>query len=152
MRGEYRQQQPSSRSVADHPRMRGEYPLYLLKPFLLEGSPPHARGIRVNLCKIQCRAGITPACAGNTCSRNHRADFQLGSPPHARGIRLSSQAHETRDHPRMRGEYPVSIFCGATVRDHPRMRGEYPTKSLCVLSCLGSPPHARGILRGVLDI
>ena len=45
--GNTRHVKPSFPSAWDHPRMRGEYP-WLLRPlYTALGSPPHARGIRV---------------------------------------------------------------------------------------------------------
>ena len=109
----------------DHPRLRGEYPY---KP----GDP-----IRL--------MGITPACAGNTAG---------GAPD----LRCN------RDHPRLRGEYLFQRYNGLhsagntnyvndsrwNRRDHPRLRGEYPRRHLPRMSCLGSPPLARGIPPGCI--
>src|SRR5699024_2942375 len=50
----------------DHPRMRGEYDHGRLYCGREEGSPPHARGIRIREYDSAISAGITPACAGNT--------------------------------------------------------------------------------------
>ena len=66
--------------------MRGEYEDITSLALFCIGSPPHARGIPVNLCVVFVNQGITPACAGNT--------LREGIPVHAFG-----------DHPRMRGEY-----------------------------------------------
>ena len=70
----------------DHPRMRGEYcdPTGIICKCW--GSPPHARGIPCAFVQFDFKAGITPACAGNT-------KFQINI------------FHHSWDHPRMRGEY-----------------------------------------------
>ena len=74
------------RLLRDHPRLRGEY---LRKSFPLTnliGSPPLARGILLNLRLRRSIRRITPACAGNTISK----DFPQCL---------------IQDHPRLRGEY-----------------------------------------------
>ena len=53
------------------------------------GSPPHARGKGIKVYRSCNRVGITPACAGKSCS--------VGWDP----------CHG-QDHPRMRGEKLVS--------------------------------------------
>ena len=86
--------------------MRGEYRTPKPRNGSRLGSPPHARGILANLPDSGSETGITPACAGNT-------------------IRSRNTTGISRDHPRMRGEYP-------SARAFPR-------------NTVGSPPHARGI-------
>ena len=90
----------------DHPRMRGEYTDVCALEDGTQGSPPHARGIRTVLAVDSVHQGITPACAGNTECR---------------------------------------LLFWVSVRDHPRMRGEYYLSIPGMRFCLGSPPHARGI-------
>ena len=53
---------------ADHPRMRGEDTSSLKSSYTMEGSPPHARGRRCADLLVGGYQGITPACAGKTCS------------------------------------------------------------------------------------
>ena len=72
----------------DHPRLRGEYDVYVMLMQIRMGSPPLARGIRFSTASRHSSTGITPACAGNT------------SP-------LLFHAFHRRDHPRLRGEYSV---------------------------------------------
>ena len=50
----------------DHPRMRGEHSMQLLRLTRPTGSSPHARGARRRRVKWQCLHGIIPACAGST--------------------------------------------------------------------------------------
>ena len=95
------------RSRRDHPCSRGEYHDGKSILNIDLGSPPLARGIRKSCTVISLSAGITPARAGNTrlTGESSRLDW---------------------DHPRSRGEYPLSHF---------------------FYFCLpGSPPLARGIL------
>ena len=86
--------------------MRGEYFGRLIETIIEWGSPPLARGIPTIRPAWSWLAGITPACAGNT------------SLPVSNGITLW-------DHPRLRGEYPLTIRYDNGVE--------------------GSPPLARGI-------
>ena len=85
--------------------MRGEHVHPVGSSLRPLGSSPHARGTLRSIWVTTCTAGIIPACAGNT----HPVRFF---------------AHESGDHPRMRGEH-----FGTTDR------GE---------SSPGSSPHARG--------
>ena len=72
-----------------------------------QGSPPLARGIPHDRITALSSSGITPACAGNTAL--------LPAVPGGSG-------------------------------DHPRLRGEYPLSKVLITNALGSPPLARGIL------
>ena len=96
-------------AVEDHPRLRGEYYYHSHTESLLEGSPPLARGVRVEHMRDLRQLRITPACAGSTdfktlgakkywdhprlrgeyCKRMHRLLRRRGSPPLARGVLLS---------------------------------------------------------------
>ena len=53
----------------DHPRMRGEDDEDPYGDATLAGSPPHARGRRVEAMFLMPSQRITPACAGKTLSR-----------------------------------------------------------------------------------
>ena len=66
--------------------MRGEYRLVAAEKAVTQGSPPLARGILLNLRLRRSIRRITPACAGNTISK----DFPQCL---------------IQDHPRLRGEY-----------------------------------------------
>ena len=57
---------PLSCELRDHPRMRGEYKWQIKSKETCTGSPPHARGIPLQILLDLQRLGITPACAGNT--------------------------------------------------------------------------------------
>ena len=90
--------------------MRGEHPWIYANPWRFQGSSPHARGTLAHVVGGGGTRGIIPACAGNTSGR----------------YRSSTS---TWDHPRMRGEHPVS------------QRGRHHRQ--------GSSPHARGTRRAV---
>ena len=70
-----------------------------------------------------------------------------GSPPLARGILPAALP--------IFGANGITPACAGNTnyvndsrwnrRDHPRLRGEYPRRHLPRMSCLGSPPLARGI-------
>ena len=97
----------------DHPRMRGEDVEPVSAILKLLGSPPHARG-RLTCPRFRWRRiRITPACAGKTTMK-------------------PSVLSVTKDHPRMRGEDPLSI----------RRQTFQP----------GSPPHARGRRSGGIKL
>ena len=113
-------------SRQDHPRMRGEHRSRASSSMTTPGSSPHARGALEGDVREAVAAGIIPACAGST-RRWHRPASSWG------------------DHPRMRGEHPLSseylmyltgiipACAGSTFPPRPRRT----TRS-------GSSPHARG--------
>ena len=90
----------------DHPRIRGEYIVFMIKNRLYIGSPPHTRGILYKPILSLPNQRITPAYAGNTyiyfyffvkewdhprIRGEYRNNYLLilhlmGSPPHTRGI------------------------------------------------------------------
>ena len=156
----------SSKALKDHPRLRGEQlPQHGLCRHV-NGSPPLARGTAVPSYFRQARAGITPACAGNSAISNLRS-------------------YAGRDHPRLRGEQAAAPYSvawmpgspplarGTVVRvhflriiagitpacagnslqnkppacaggDHPRLRGEQAHRGQSLSRHRGSPPLARG--------
>ena len=157
---------------SDHPRMRGEDWLDLASPAHVSGSPPHARGRPIRSLAASGRVRITPACAGKT-TRPQGGASRREDHPRMRGEYPTHSDKQTRNvgSPRMRGEDRVTrprpgrsggitpACAGKTVRgagddaaasDHPRMRGEDGNLTHTTLSVRGSPPHARGRLRGEL--
>ena len=50
----------------DHPRLRGEHPMFFNFSLALKGSPPPTRGTLCSVFWIAQVSGITPAYAGNT--------------------------------------------------------------------------------------
>ena len=110
----------------DHPRLRGEYgrlPVPLIVPV---GSPPLARGIRIQEDAMVKATRITPACAGNT----GRTDSL------AQGLRITHACA---------GNTSSCTFPSRPDEDHPRLRGEYPSNLRGQKCRRGSPPLARGI-------
>ena len=73
----------------DHPRIRGEHKARPPSFSVSDGSSPHTRGARPRAPRVRYRRRIIPAYAGST-----QAAF-VG-------------AHTGGDHPRIRGEHPVS--------------------------------------------
>ena len=154
----------------DHPRMRGEKSTYSSIALSISGSPPHARG-KVSYIVEACPLfGITPACAGKRgrkrarvgAARDHprmrgeksTASCTLvaatGSPPHARGKVRHPNHLPTAPGitPACAGKRLVPIKYNRVFRDHPRMRGEKCKSGLPYRSRQGSPPHARGKVKG----
>ena len=151
----------------DHPRLRGEYIFSERGIATSTGSPPLARGIQRKSVFNYERAGITPACAGNTTSSlkktaipwDHprlRGEYmlpssetyvRLGSPPLARGIQRSRMIPrlKIRITPACAGNTKHIHLNMRHMRDHPRLRGEYMLPSSETYVRLGSPPLARGI-------
>ena len=91
--------------------MRGEYWLYLLLDVANKGSPPLARGVPIISVALFAGRRITPACAGSTL---------------------------------------YHLFSFSFSKDHPRLRGEYSLTMLQKETIIGSPPLARGVLRKML--
>ena len=131
-----------------------------------QGSPPLARGTVSAEGKIQRRAGITPACAGNRGAQGRRFSAAgdhprlrgeqspggyitypgEGSPPLARGTVLC--AASCRPHagitPACAGNSLMPKAKNCKSKDHPRLRGEQCSVSAVIHSFWGSPPLARG--------
>ena len=154
----------------DHPRMRGDgTPPRGCGP-QGPGSPPHARGRRMEKRQIGVAFGITPACAGTAWPHAWRAaspgdhprmrgDGQIagapgaggvGSPPHARGrpLPVISGLAGGGITPACAGTAPRQPATTTPGGDHPRMRGDGVSVSDRSSSVAGSPPHARGRLPG----
>ena len=93
-------------ALPDHPRSRGEYQIQAENRRLLHGSSPLSRGIRDERFQCHQHSGIIPALAGNTPL------------------------------------FELEILCEP---DHPRSRGEYPLTINLFPLILGSSPLSRGI-------
>ena len=134
----------------DHPRIRGEHRRVTQKQLAEVGSSPHTRGARQRILDELGAKRIIPAYAGSTFDR---------------GLRPL----EPQDHPRIRGEHPLTRRSGrglpgssphtrgAPVRrgggamstgDHPRIRGEHRIHVDEEDLAAGSSPHTRGALAG----
>ncbi len=94
----------------DHPRVCGEHMILLPSILFLSGSSPRVRGTRGHARCFEGRAGIIPACAGNTC-------------------KVSSSVFSAWDHPRVCGEHkPRRRQPTARPGSSPRVRGTpWPT-------------------------
>ena len=159
----------NSKTSLDHPRLRGEQYAGVENAGKWMGSPPLARGTVGAEGKIQCRTGITPACAGNSdvpiakipsgkdhprlrgeqISINNVNDRCEGSPPLARGTD-SLPAHRARGlriTPACAGNSRKPTAATYPVRDHPRLRGEQALHHHHARLLWGSPPLARGTVR-----
>ena len=89
----------------DHPRVCGEHPIFDHWPARVTGSSPRMRGTLGRADQQYPHAGIIPAYAGNTVSKNW-TDKDYG------------------DHPRVCGEHPFNASLTSFSRgSSPRMRG-----------------------------
>ncbi len=131
----------------DHPRLRGEYRSSNAGINFTVGSPPPTRGILKDIAVSDMLLGITPAYAGNTCLSWKAYPCDPGSPPPTRGILtlnliLSFSAGIT---PAYAGNTKLLMFTVMLIRDHPRLRGEYDVSIRSPILHEGSPPPTRGI-------
>ena len=150
----------------DHPRVCGEHcpSLPLDRPWT--GSSPRVRGTQRGRRAWRPRAGIIPACAGNTyllpfraivgrdhprvCGEHNRNSgfvrSQAGSSPRVRGtLRVrAAGAHVVGIIPACAGNTSASQRSMASIRDHPRVCGEH-AKFVKVADLIqGSSPRVRG--------
>ena len=134
-----------TRTLSDHPRIRGEHSRVGFPPGSPEGSSPHTRGALKALEAKNEDIGIIPAYAGST----HGAPQCRCGP---------------WDHPRIRGEHsglPLAEWrrAGSSPHtrgargphttssrrwDHPRIRGEHGSSDPGMSDRGGSSPHTRG--------
>ena len=87
-----------------HPRIRGEYKIFSVEECTKGGSPPHTRGIQINVLECGEIRRFTPAYAGNT-------------------VPVDTQALTAWVHPRIRGEYsilPIYAVCISGSPPHTR--------------------------------
>ena len=137
-----------------------------MEALFLTGSPPHVRG-KGCIFALHCfKGGITPACAGKSCSGSGCSRFprdhprmcgekypkivgklcKWGSPPHVRGkwLRQAFLVPDDRITPACAGKsFHQSSSC-CFPRDHPRVCGEKSPAAKPVSVIVGSPPHVRG--------
>ena len=155
-----------TKTLTDHPRIRGEHDMVPLSVHFFLGSSPHTRGAPDRGPHESIRDGIIPAYAGSTAATpaaappapNHprirgehvegavSSSGGVGSSPHTRG------AHTVAD-PDPQGRRIIPAYAGSTRRyrrsgalttDHPRIRGEHILMHLLMASTRGSSPHTRG--------
>ena len=156
----------------DHPRVRGEKRTTARKSSTASGSPPRARGKAKRNENRSRRSGITPACAGKSCTRSHWAspaqdhprvrgekeirggylDQMSGSPPRARGKGLIAPCvHNLLGiTPACAGKSETIAMKCSILWDHPRVRGEKADLRRSKHPAQGSPPRARGKVKGIL--
>ena len=131
----------------DHPRLRGEHKLKIIRQKTYMGSPPPTRGTLFKGLAPLNSGIITPAYAGNTCfaffvgcvpwdhprlrGEHHplRSMFAklLGSPPPTRGTHAKTNGGEDtlRITPAYAGNTVYVIIKYPYRGDHPRLRGEH---------------------------
>ena len=152
--------------AGDHPRLRGEQLVWAYDGVACEGSPPLARGTVADSAAIPAAKGITPACAGNSCTciaslcelwdhprlrGEQYVNCELpecgkGSPPLARGtVCLFPQRLENLGiTPACAGNSKKVKVRRRSRQDHPRLRGEQLPPLPPRGNGQGSPPLARG--------
>ena len=153
-------------AARDHPRVRGEKTTIERACRSMAGSPPRARGKATRFAEMNCRQGITPACAGKSTTTPDRSrrpwdhprvrgekciDYGLdmlaaGSPPRARGkvCSYSPGGQKIGITPACAGKSTRGQRVLQVGRDHPRVRGEKIAPRLSSICVGGSPPRARG--------
>ena len=134
--------------VADHPRIRGEHAVAVVKFAWEGGSSPHTRGARSGDERVDRHGRIIPAYAGST-ARWTTANCPPGDHPRIRGEhrRPASQANRLCwIIPAYAGSTTCPGRSGCTAKDHPRIRGEHQVSNDTDESGLGSSPHTRGAL------
>ena len=132
------------------------------------GSSPRVRGTRRLVNHEVLRAGIIPACAGNTdaviCWDNLARDHprvcgehqwpavdlrdETGSSPRVRGTlrRVLCRRYPRGIIPACAGNTPPPGFCTSPRRDHPRVCGEHLITAAGDSIDAGSSPRVRGTL------
>ena len=130
------------------------------------GSPPRVRGTDSEWSENAAIVGITPACAGNSNSRNalhtawedhprvcgEQVFYRLlvtaddGSPPRVRGTDVVPSNPESGDGitPACAGNSQPRAIEAAVGRDHPRVCGEQFSHDHGMDIWMGSPPRVRG--------
>ena len=153
-------------SPTDHPRIRGEHAVAIVKAAWEGGSSPHTRGAHRSDHPCHSRLRIIPAYAGST-SNQASAPSKTADHPRIRGehfafpelrlYRAGSSPHTRGAHPifdeAYRKERIIPAYAGSTLRrhgylptrsDHPRIRGEHRLDIPWPQAMQGSSPHTRG--------
>jgi len=153
-------------ATADHPRVCGEQSSFLSANALDLGSPPRVRGTECLCRDFHIFSRITPACAGNSKSRNTGGysstdhprvcgeqlhEFcaflpSYGSPPRVRGTarRYRGGVDGARITPACAGNSAGRQRHAYRRADHPRVCGEQWASQWCPRWSDGSPPRVRG--------
>ena len=133
---------------AVHPHMRGEYVNYTDCWLTRRRFTPTCVGNTACRFQRRPRLSVHPHMRGEYPCSQHLFCITSGSPPHAWGIHLylASIPNRHRFTPTCVGNTLLDSSSLSPRSVHPHMRGEYSLFALAVLSYLGSPPHAWGIL------
>ena len=153
----------------DHPRVCGENIGVGMLVILHVGSPPRVRGKRDPPPQAAPGKGITPACAGKTCScfcscscswdhprvcgENMQWSGEMtgagGSPPRVRGKpHVECMGNSAgRITPACAGKTKGNPWAKGNIKDHPRVCGENKSAKSTKLPISGSPPRVRGKLQ-----
>ena len=156
----------------DHPRTRGEKFQLTDEVNYVSGSPPHTRGKECHALFPPVQSRITPAHAGKSrkCysafapaedhprTRGEKSQVlqclcsRRGSPPHTRGKGAAWATFATlkRITPAHAGKSLAVFFGCCRWGDHPRTRGEKHTYKIISFRRVGSPPHTRGKVPGIV--
>ena len=149
--------------------MCGEQKSRLVTSRVVEGSSPRVRGTGQSLTSKYSKAGIIPACAGNSrhfrrtllSCRDHprvcgeqtssvaRAALTKGSSPRVRGTvaHVTSRCKQVRIIPACAGNRTSESFLAAVLWDHPRVCGEQEPQPGIHPSKRGSSPRVRGTVQ-----
>ena len=131
-----------------YPRWRGELKLFLIQCGRSDGLSPLARGTLGRTTQGEYSRRFIPAGAGNSHSSSARA-YANAVYPRWRGElvkRFTWRVNKTRFIPAGAGNSagPPNVFPVAPV--YPRWRGELWFWCICIISCCGLSPLARGTL------
>ena len=134
------------RSMAVHPRIRGEHTVADDRLHAVAGSSPHTRGTRTAEHNIACARRFIPAYAGNTVLRMTIRSMGAVHPrirgEHSYGTMKPDSCVGSSPH--TRGTHSESVSCAPDPTVHPRIRGEHAAPMKRFSSRSGSSPHTRG--------
>ena len=118
------------------------------KSSTVNGSSPHAWGIRPPDAAPGQGQRFIPTCVGNTWGLGSGWISEVGSSPHAWGIHLVGVLEDVHERfiPTCVGNTCWSGHKARARTVHPHMRGEYRRGARTTGSMFGSSPHAWGIL------
>ena len=139
---------PLAKSMAVHPRLRGELAVVLVCVPEKYGSSPLARG--THSFEVGSKSGIRfiPACAGNSSEVLTTVRPENGSSPLARGTRKGEFMWEIEKRfiPACAGNSLQEHWTLILIGVHPRLRGELTLGRPHSSRPDGSSPLARGTL------
>ena len=130
--------------VWNHPRVRGEEDVGVLRDSVVVESPPRARGRAVSDADAIFLSGITPACAGKSWGEDDGCRTG-GNHPRVRGEEHAvavSDADRKESPPRARGRVENHRRPCVRAGNHPRVRGEESNEN-AALGDIAIPPKCR---------